>query len=175
MAQVGAQLGQAVVRARSAADALALADTTDFALILVGHAGDDAALLQTVGLVRANGRSSHTPVVVLGLPPSSPSAPALLEQVYEAGAIAALNDPVSPTILAAKARFYLDAFHTAAERRRAERALGQASARLETILAAANLAVWEWDIAADQVHGDARLAAMFGGVLPPGAPMAAYL
>ena len=175
VAQVGAQFGQEVVRAKTAAHALALADTTDFALILVGHAGDAAALLQTVGLVRANGRSSHTPVVVLGLPPSPPSAPALLEQVYEAGAIAALNDPVSPTILAAKARFYLDAFHTAAERRRAERALGQASARLETILAAANLAVWEWDIAADQVHGDARLAAMFGGVLPPGAPMAAYL
>ncbi|WP_305822190.1 hypothetical protein [Massilia brevitalea] len=141
VAQVGARLGQAVVRARSAAEALGQADTTDFALILVGHAGDDDALLRTVGRMRASDRAGHTPVVVLGLPPSPPSNPSLPEQVYEAGAIAVLNDPVSPTILAAKARFYVDAFHSAAERRRAERALAQASERQEAILAAANLAV----------------------------------
>jgi PAS domain S-box-containing protein len=170
--QVGAQLGQSVMRARSAHEGLDLARATDFALVLVGYAGDGPGLLQTVGLMRANRRSSHTPVVVLDLPPTPPLP---LEQVYEAGAIAVLNDPVSPTILAAKARFYLDAFHTAAERRRAERALGQASERLESILAAANLAVWEWDVGADRVRGDARLAAMFGGVLPQDAPMAAYL
>ncbi|HBF49438.1 MAG TPA: diguanylate cyclase, partial [Massilia sp.] len=134
VAQVGAQLGQSVVRAWSAQEALTLARATDFALVLVGYAGDGPALLHTVGLMRANRRSSHTPVVVLGLPPTPPIP---LEEVYEAGAIAVLNDPVSPTILAAKARFYLDAFHTAAERRRAERALGQASERLEAILAAA--------------------------------------
>ena len=172
VAQVGAQLGQSVVRAWSASEALALARGTDFALVLVGYAGSADTLLETVRLMRDNPRSSHTPVVVLGLPPD-PSFP--LEPVYEAGAIAVLPEPVSPTILAAKARFYLDAYHTAAERRRAERALEQASERLETILAAANLAVWEWDIAADRVRGDARLAAMFGGAVPPDAPMAAYL
>ena len=171
VAQVGAQLGQDVVHARSAAEALAQARATDFALILVGYAGDVPGLLDAVGLMRANRRSSHTPIVVLGVPPAPPFP---LEQVYEAGAIAVLNEPVSPTILAAKARFYLDAFNTAAERRRAERALGAARERLETILAAANLAVWEWDIANDRVHGDTRLAAMFGGAVPHEAPMAAY-
>jgi len=171
VAQVGAQLGQDVVRARSASEALAQARATDFALILVGYAGDAARLLETVGLMRANRRSSHTPIVVLGVP-SAPGFP--LEDMYEAGAIAVLNEPVSPTILAAKARFYVGAFNTAAERRRAERALGAARERLETILAAANLAVWEWDIANDRVHGDARLAAFFGDVVPPEAPMAAY-
>ncbi|XYJ08398.1 ATP-binding protein [Telluria sp. B2] len=169
--QVGAQLGQDVVRARSASEALAQACATDFALILVGYAGDAARLLETVGLMRANRRSSHTPIVVLGVP-SAPGFP--LEDMYQAGAIAVLNEPVSPTILAAKARFYVGAFNTAAERRRAERALGAARERLETILAAANLAVWEWDIMNDRVHGDARLAAVFGDVVPPEAPMAAY-
>ena len=169
--QVGAKLGQDVVRARSAREALAQARATDFALILVGYAGDAPRLLETVGLMRANRSSSHTPIVVLGVP-SAPDFP--LEAVYEAGAIAVLNEPVSPTILAAKARFYVDAFNTAAERRQAERALGAARARLETILAAANLAVWEWDIANDRVNGDARLAAFFGDVVPHEAPMAAY-
>ena len=172
VAETGARLGESVVRARSASAALDLARGTDFALVLVGYAGDAPALLHTVGLMRANRRSSHTPVVVLGLPPAPPVP---LEQVYEAGAIAVLSEPVSPAILAAKARFYLDAFDTAAERRRAERALAQASARLETILAAANLAVWEWDVHADRIRGDARLAAMFGGDMPPDAPMAVYL
>ena len=172
VARTGSQLGQSVVRARSDAEALALADSHDFALVLVGYAGDASGLLHSVGLLRANSRSSHTPVVVLGVPPAPPLP---LEDVYEAGAIAVLHDPVSPAILAAKARFYLEAFHTAAERRRAERALAQASERLETILAAANLAVWEWDVASDQVSGDARLAALFGGAVAPGAPMSAYL
>ena len=169
--QVGAQLGQDLASVRSGAEALERARATDFALILVGYADDPADLLSTVALMRANRRSSHTPIVVLGVP-AAPSFP--LEPVYEAGAIAVLAEPVSPTILAAKARFYLDAFHTAAERRRAERALGAARERLESILAAANLAVWEWDIANDRVHGDVRLAAMFGGAVPREAPMAAY-
>jgi len=171
VAQVGALLGQAVVHVHSAGEALALAHATDFALVLVGYAGDGAGLLDTVARMRANRRSSHTPVVVLGLPPGHPLP---LEHIYEAGAIAVLHEPVSPTILAAKARFYLGAFETAAERRRAERALVEAHERLDTILAAADLAVWEWDVAADGVNGDARLEAMFGHAVPLGAPMSAY-
>ena len=169
--RVGAQLGQDVVRVRSAAEALAQARATDFALILVGYAGDIQGLLDTVALMRANRRSSHTPIVVLGVPPE-PAFP--LEPAYEAGAIAVLSGPVSPTILAAKARFYLDAFNTAAERARAERALGAARERLENILAAADLAVWEWDVVNDRVRGDARLAAIFGDAVRPDAPMASY-
>ncbi len=171
VALVGDQLGQDVVRVRSGAEALVQARATDFALILVGHADDTPALLDTVSLMRANRRSSHTPIVVLGVPPD-PAFP--LEPIYEAGAIAVLSAPVSPVILAAKARFYLDAFNTAAERRRAEEALGAARERLDTNLAAADLAVWEWDIDADRVRGDARLAAIFGDTVPPEAPMAAY-
>ncbi|MFC3457855.1 hybrid sensor histidine kinase/response regulator [Massilia haematophila] len=171
VSQVGAQLGQDVVQVRTGAEGLVRARATDFALILVEHADDTPALLDTVALMRANRRSSHTPIVVLGVP-SAPSFP--LEPVYEAGAIAVLSAPVSPVILAAKARFYLDAFNTAAERRRAEQALGAARERLEATLAAADLAVWKWDVDADCVRGDARLAAIFGDAVPPDAPMAAY-
>ena len=40
---VSRELGQVLVRATSAADGLALAQSTDFALILMGYAGNDAA------------------------------------------------------------------------------------------------------------------------------------
>ncbi|MFL6673701.1 MAG: ATP-binding protein [Massilia sp.] len=171
---VSRELGQVLVRARSVDDALALALATDFALILVGYNGDGARLLESVRTVRANRRSSHTPIVVLGLP----QEPQLrLDAVYEAGAIAVLSEPVSPIILRAKARFYLDTFATVAERRRAEEALVDTRARLETTIAAAELAVWSWDLAPDRVSGDARMAELFGVSEADlkGAPLATYL
>jgi PAS domain S-box-containing protein len=171
---VSSELGQVLVRARTAEDALALALATDFALILVGYGGDVPRLLEAVRLMRSNRRSSHTPIVVLGLP-QEPQV--RLDAVYDAGAIAVLSEPVSPTILRAKARFYLDAFATAAERRRAEDALVDTQARLETTIAAAELAVWSWDLAADRVTADARMARLFGlsDADANGGPMRAYL
>jgi len=157
--QVAAEVGAALVHARSAAAALDQVRHRDFALVLVGYAGDAQALGATIRQLRATRRSTHTPVVALGVPaePSFPSEP-----LYEAGAIAVLAEPLSPAILRAKLRFYLDAFQAAAERRRAEAALIDARARLESVIAAAELAVWTWNVAADQVAGDARMGELFG-------------
>jgi PAS domain S-box-containing protein len=165
------ELGQVLLRARTDDEALAYARSTDFALILVGYPGELSRLLETVRLMRTNRRSSHTPIVVLGMP-ATPDFP--LDSVYEAGAVAVLCVPISPTILKAKARFYLDTFATAAERRRAEDALVETRSRLEATIAAAELAVWSWDLDTNLVSVDARMAALFG-IDAPEAPLAACL
>ncbi|MBQ5946009.1 ATP-binding protein [Massilia sp. ST3] len=176
--QVSNELGQAIVRVQTAAEGLAQARNHDFALILAGYAGDAAMLLNTIRLMRANLRSQHTPIVALGLPaPGAEADPPPVEALYEAGAIAVLHAPLSPAILKAKARFYIDAFRSMAERQRAESDLMDTRARLETIIAAAELAVWSWDIALDRVSADTRMAVLFGidPALAESAPLAAYL
>jgi len=120
------ELGQTAVLARSAGEALMRAHASDYALILIGYCGDAPRLLETVRRMRANRRSRHTPIVVLGLP----AAPQFgSEPLYEAGAVAVLCGPPSSAILKAQLRFYLDSFANAAERRRAETALDNTRAR----------------------------------------------
>ena len=174
VAQVSLELDQAIVRATTPAEGLAQARAGDFALILVGYSGDAEGMLDTIRAVRANERSSRTPVVAIGLPQALPFPQELL---YEAGAIAVLTEPLSPTILRAKARFYIDAFNGQLERQRAEAELEQTRSRLERIIEAAELGIWSWDIEADRVQADARMAALFG--VPQAqrmaAPLSAYL
>jgi signal transduction histidine kinase/DNA-binding response OmpR family regulator len=160
---VSRELGQVLAQVTSAGEAMAYARDTDLALVLVGYNGDSAALQDTIRALRANPRSSQTPVVVLGVPAGAGFD---LDPFYEAGAIAVVAAPVSPTILKTKARFYLETFASANERRRAEAALVETSARLEATIDAAEVGTWTWDIAPDRVTGDERLRAMFG--LAPG-------
>jgi PAS domain S-box-containing protein len=172
--QVSRELDQAIVRATTPADGLAQARAGDFALILVGYSGDAEGMLETIRAVRGNPRSSRTPIVALGLPQPLPFPQELL---YDAGAIAVLTEPLSPTILRAKARFYIEAFNSQVERRRAEAELEQTRSRLERIVDAAELGIWSWAIVPDQVRADARMAALFG--VPQerrlDAPLATYL
>ena len=171
--QVMAVMGESIVRARSPIEAFELVREQDFALILIGFPGDPQALADTIRQVRGNRRSSHTPVVALALPEHAPFS---FEPLYEAGAIAVLTEPLSPVILRAKARFYIEAFEAMVQRGRAESALVDTRSRLEAIIDAAELGVWNWDVASDRVSGDLRMAAMFGvdPALHEGAPVAAY-
>ncbi|MGF6272431.1 PAS domain S-box-containing protein [Massilia sp. UYP11] len=172
--QVSCELDQAIVRAPTQSAGLEQARTGDFPLILVGYAGDAEGILETIRAVRANPRSSRTPIVALGLPQPLPFPQ---EYLYDAGAIAVLTEPLSPTILRAKARFYTEAFDSQVERRRAETELEQTRSRLERIVEAAELGIWSWDIVADRLRADARMAALFG--VPRerrlDAPLATYL
>ena len=172
--QVSRELDQAIVRATTQADGLEQARIGDYALILVGYSGDAEGMIDTIRALRANPRSSRTPIVALGLPQPLPFPQELL---YDAGAIAVLTEPLSPTILRAKARFYIEAFNSQVERRRAETELEQTRSRLERIVEAAELGIWSWDIGADRVEADARMAALFG--VPPerrlDAPLSTYL
>jgi PAS domain S-box-containing protein len=156
---VSRELGQVLVRATSGEQGLALARDDDFALILVGYAGKDKELIDTIRSLCATPRVRHTPVVVLGVPPGPEFE---LDPLYESGAIAAIAEPVSPAILKAKAHFYLNAFKSAHERQRAEAALRETSARLQATIAAAEVATWTWDMGSDLVSGDARMGAIFG-------------
>jgi PAS domain S-box-containing protein len=168
---VAAELGYELVRARSLDEALVHAAPSGFALILAGYSGDAEAMFDSVRQLRA--RLPHTPLIVHGIPPDPPFT---LESVYEAGALAVLQDPVSPPILRAKAAFFLDAYANAAKRRRAEAALEETRARLESTIASAEVAVWTWEVANDRVIGDQRMTELFD--LEPeagdGAPLAAY-
>ena len=172
--QVSRELDQTIVRATTPVDGLAQSRSGDFALILVGYSGDAQGMLDTIRAVRANPRSSRTPIVAVGLPQPMPFPQELL---YDAGAIAVLTAPLSPTILRAKARFYIDAFNSQRERHRAEAELEQTRSRLERIVEAAELGIWSWDIEADRVHADSRMAALFGVAQErrQDAPLASYL
>ncbi|WP_322400418.1 hybrid sensor histidine kinase/response regulator [Massilia luteola] len=158
---VAAELGCDLVRARTLDEALAHArhgdELPDFALVLAGYSGDAAALFDSVRRLRA--ALPQTPVIAHGIPAAAPFA---LEALFDAGALAVLHDPVSIPILMAKSRFFLEAHATAAERRRAEAALRDTRARLEAIIAAAEVAVWSLDIASGRVRADARMIEMFG-------------
>jgi PAS domain S-box-containing protein len=168
---VAAELGYELVRARSLDEAMVHAGSDGFALILAGYSGDAGAMFASVRELRA--RLPHTPLLVHGIPPDPPFT---LESVFEAGALAVHHDPVSVPILRAKASFFLEAYASAAERRRAEAALEDTRARLESIIASAEVAVWDWDIARDRVHADLRMTELFG--LAPeagaGAPLSSY-
>jgi PAS domain S-box-containing protein len=172
---VAVELGYDLVHARTLDEALDHArqpgGQTGFALVLAGYSGDAEALFDSVRRLRA--ALPQTPVIAHGIPAAPPFS---LDALYDAGALAVLHDPVSVPILKAKARFFLEAHATAAERRRAEAALEDTRARLEAIIAAAEVAVWSMDVATGQVSADARLIEMFG--LRPedaaGLPVSAY-
>jgi len=172
---VAAELGHDLVHARSLDEALDHArqsgGETGFALVLAGYSGNADALFDSVRRLRA--ALPQTPVIAHGIPSVAPFP---LDALYDAGALAVLHDPVSAPILKAKARFFLEAHATATERRRAEAALEETRARLEAIIAAAEVAVWSMDVATGQVSADARLIEMFG--LRPedadGIPVSAY-
>jgi len=130
IADVAAELGYELLRVRSADEAIEHAIAPGFALILAGHTGDVAAFAEVVRRLRA--AFPPTPLVAIGPPlPRGPSA----EPLYEAGMLAVLDEPVSPTILKAKASFYLDAYATAAELRRMADDLAEQDRRKTEFLA----------------------------------------
>jgi PAS domain S-box-containing protein len=171
VAGVAAELGYEVLRVRSADEALRHTAAPGFALILAGYAGGIGAFADVVRRLRA--AFPPTPLVAIGLPPQRDFP---VEPLYEAGVLAALDEPISPPILKAKARFYLDAYATAAERTRTQAALEETRARLESTIAAAEVGIWTLELESSRVISDTRMAALFG--LGPedagGAPLAAY-
>jgi PAS domain S-box-containing protein len=171
VASVAAELGYEVLRVRSADEALRHAAPPGFALILAGYADNIDAFAGVVRRLRA--AFPPVPLVAVGLPARCDFS---IDVLYDAGALSALEEPISPPVLRAKARFYLDAYATAAERTRTQAALEETQARLEATIAAAEVGVWRWDIGTDRVIADRRMAILFG--LRPedaeGAPVVSY-
>ncbi|CAH0198752.1 Non-motile and phage-resistance protein [Massilia sp. Bi118] len=171
VAGVAAELGYEVLRVRSAGEALEHTAAPGFALILAGYAENVDAFAGVLRRLRA--AFPLTPLVAIGLPPRRDFS---VDALYEAGALSVLEDPISPPVLRAKARFYLDAYATAAERTRTQAALEETQARLESTIAAADVGIWSWEVGADRVIGDARVAALYGlNEGEEGAPLSAWL
>jgi PAS domain S-box-containing protein len=106
-------LGQVLVRAASAAEALEHARSTDFVLVLAALPGDGADVPELLRQLRANRRSRQSPLIVLA-PAGGADFP--LERCYLAGAVDVLVGAVAPAVLQAKVRFYADAMGSARER-----------------------------------------------------------
>jgi len=130
VAGVAAELGYQLLRVPSADDALQYAAAPGFALILAAHHGDVEAFGEVVRRLRA----AFPPTPLVGIGPPLPHE-ASAEPLYEAGMLAVLDEPVSPTILKSKVRFYLDAYTTAAELRRMADDLAEQDRRKTEFLA----------------------------------------
>lgn len=156
--QVFGQLGQVLVRATSVEQAMALAAARDFALILIHAAGDAPDRFGAVRRIHRQRRCGHTPIIVVAPAPGPGFA---VEDAYEAGAVDVLAGPLSAPVLKAKAQFFLDAWQSAAERARAEEALHDTQARLQSTLEAAELASWTLDLNTNRVSADPALAWLF--------------
>jgi CheY-like chemotaxis protein len=91
VAGVAAELGYEVLRVRNADEALEHAAPPGFALILAGFTGDVQAFAGVVRRLRA--AFPPTPLVAIGLPPQRDFP---VEPLYEAGALATLDEPISP-------------------------------------------------------------------------------
>ncbi|MDL2356523.1 MAG: response regulator [Pseudomonadota bacterium] len=171
--QVFVELGQPLVRVAGAAAALACARASDFALILIGVQGDGAEQLDLLRQLGGIPRASQSALIVLA-PHADAAFP--LERCYAAGAIDVLVGPLAPAVLKAKARFFVAAAHSAAERRSAEAALKDTRGRLDSTVAAAELAMWSWDIRHDRVSADAATAWLFNvsPEIAAGGPISAF-
>ncbi|MGJ7917267.1 ATP-binding protein [Massilia sp. LXY-6] len=130
VAGVATELGYEILRVRSADEALRHAAPPGFALILAGYTDDVAAFADVVRRLRA--AFPRTPLVAIGPLLRHEAA---TEPLYEAGALSVLQEPVSATILKAKARFYLDAYANAAELRRLADDLAEQDRRKTEFLA----------------------------------------
>jgi PAS domain S-box-containing protein len=170
VASVAAELGYEVLRVHNADEALQYTAPPGFALILAGYTGNADDFAGVVRRLRA--AFPPAPLVAIGLPPQRDFA---VEPLFEAGALSVLDEPISPPILKSKARFYLDAYATAAERTRTQAALEETRARLESTIAAADVGIWSWEVGADRLTGDARIASLFNlKTGEQGAPLSAW-
>ncbi|MEO7578374.1 MAG: ATP-binding protein [Massilia sp.] len=151
--------GAALAHTSVFADALAKARGHHFALILISvadDAHDPAALVRELHQQR---RSQQTPIIVLA-PRAGPDFP--LAQCYEAGAVDVLPGALPRVALSSKVRHFIDAARSARERRHIEDVLEDTRARLDTTVAAAELAMWAWDLRADRVTADPTMQRLFG-------------
>jgi DNA-binding response OmpR family regulator len=121
-------LGQNLIRASSAREALRFLLLEDVALILLDVQMPGLSGFELAELIRERERTQHTPIIFI-------SATSVNEQFifkgYSLGAVDYLTKPVEPEILKSKVRFFSRLYLQQAEIRRQARELGEANARLD--------------------------------------------
>src|SRR5215831_7532904 len=123
-------LGQNLVRASSAREALRFLLLEDVALILLDVQMPGLSGFELAELIRERERTQHTPIIFI-------SATSVNEQFifkgYSLGAVDYLTKPFDPEILKSKVRFFSRLYLQQAEIRRQARELGEANTRLDSI------------------------------------------
>ena len=121
-------LGQNLIRATSAREALRYLLLEDVALILLDVQMPGLSGFELAELIRERERTQHTPIIFI-------SAESVHEQNifkgYSLGAVDYLTKPVEPEILKSKVSFFSRLYIQQAEIRRQARELADANARLD--------------------------------------------
>src|ERR1044071_3049909 len=123
-------LGQNLVRAGSAREALRYLLLEDFALILLDVQMPGLSGFELAELIRERERTQHTPIIFI-------SAESIQEQNifkgYSLGAVDYLTKPVEPEILKSKVSFFSRLYLQQAEIRRQAKELAHANAGLDRL------------------------------------------
>lgn len=130
MESVLAELGQNLVRASSAREALRFLLLEDVALILLDVQMPGVNGFEFAELIRERERTQHTPIIFV-------SATSVDEQYifkgYSLGAVDYLTKPIVPEILLSKVRFFTKLFLQNQEIKRQSEMLEEANARLDNL------------------------------------------
>jgi signal transduction histidine kinase/DNA-binding response OmpR family regulator len=125
-----ADLGQNLIRATSAREALRFLLLEDVALILLDVQMPGLSGFELAELIRERERTQHTPIIFI-------SATSIQEQSifkgYSLGAVDYLTKPIEPDILKSKVRFFTRLYLQQDEIRRQARELAEANAQLDDI------------------------------------------
>ena len=125
-----ADLGQNLVRASSAREALRFLLLEDVALILLDVQMPGLSGFELAELIRERERTQHTPIIFV-------SATSVNEQFifkgYSLGAVDYLTKPIQPEILKSKVRFFSRLYLQQAEIRRQAKELTEANTRLDSV------------------------------------------
>src|SRR5689334_16933035 len=124
------ELGQNLIRASSAREALRHLLLEDFALILLDVQMPGLSGFELAELIRERERTQHTPIIFI-------SAESINEQFifkgYSLGAVDYLTKPVEPEILKSKVRFFSKVFLQQDQIRRQAVDLSEANTRLDEL------------------------------------------
>ncbi|QEG31319.1 Autoinducer 2 sensor kinase/phosphatase LuxQ [Gemmata obscuriglobus] len=111
-------LGQHLVRAGSAAEALERVLQTDFAVILIEVELAGVSGFEVAKGLRARDRSRHTPIIFIS---AGASGALPVEEAYALGAVDYLVEPIAPVVLRAKVSVFVELARRTREARAADR------------------------------------------------------
>jgi PAS domain S-box-containing protein len=162
-----AELGEALVRAHSGAEALRRVLEADFAAVLLDVRMPGLSGFEVAKLIRARERSRHTPILFLTAADGDDFP---VEEAYALGAVDYLVKPFVPVILRAKVGVFVELFRRTREAQAAERRLAEAAhARLAAIVESSDDAILShdpggaiqsWNAGAERLFGYAAAEAV---------------
>ncbi len=162
-----AGLGDALLRAASGEEALAVLAARDVAVVLLDVRMPGLSGFETARRMRASERTRHTPVIFLS---ADDSADFPVVEAYRLGAVDYLVKPLVPDVLRAKVAVFVDLFRKGerlraleqAERARAEEALRETEQRFARFMAHLPGLAWIKDEAGRYLYANDAAERAFG-------------